>query len=108
MEIAGLAGAIAATVGVYLPTAVIAVGVSGVADRLKGSRAFQHAMIGVRCAVVGLIAGASISLLLKLPFRAFSWQSAVLVAAAYLTVWRFKRPPYIALPIGVALAWLLF
>ncbi|HEX5685719.1 MAG TPA: chromate efflux transporter [Ideonella sp.] len=107
MQAAGLAGAVAATIGIYLPTALISVGVSGVADRLKSSRMFQHAMVGVRCAVVGLIAGAAISLLLKLPFKTIPWQAAALVGAAYFTVWRFKQPPYVSLPIGVLLAWLL-
>jgi len=107
MEVAGIAGALVATAGIYLPTAVISVGVSGVADRLKGSRSFQHAMVGVRCAVVGLIAGAAVSLLLKLPFQAFAWQTAALIAAAYLVVWRLKQPPYVSLPIGVVVAWLL-
>ena len=107
MQAAGWAGALAATVGIYAPTAVIAVGASRVADRLKGLRRFQHAMVGVRCAVVGLIAGAGLSLLLKLPVQGFAWQSAVLVAAAYLVVWRFKQPPYVALPAGVLVAWLL-
>lgn len=107
MEVAGIGGALAATIGVYLPTAVISVGVSSVADSLKGSRAFQHAMVGVRCAVVGLIAGAAVSLLMKLPFSNFTWQSMTLIAAAYALVWRLKQPPYIALPIGVLLAWLM-
>jgi len=107
MQVGGLAGAVAATVGIYGPTALIAVGVSSVADRLKGSRRFQHAMVGVRCAVVGLIAGAAISLLLKLPYQSFGWQSATLVGLAYAMVWRFSLPPYVVLPVGVALAWLL-
>jgi len=107
MEVAGFAGALAATVGIYLPTALIAVGVSSVAERLKGSRRFQHAMVGVRCAVVGLIAGASVSLLLKMPLNAAPWQCGVMVAVAYFVVWRLKQPPYIALPVGMLLAWLL-
>ncbi|HJV69297.1 chromate efflux transporter [Ideonella sp.] len=107
MEVAGFGGALAATVGIYLPTALIAVGVSGVTDRLKNWRPFQHAMVGVRCAVVGLIAGAAISLLLKLPLRDAPWQLAALIVAAWVVVWRFKQPPYVSLPIGAALAWLL-
>ena len=107
MQVAGLAGALAATIGVYTPTALIAVGAGGMADRLKGSRRFQHAMTGVRCAVVGLIAGAAISLLHKLPYATFPWQMALLVAAAWLLVWRFKQPPYVALPAVCVLAWLL-
>lgn len=107
MEAAGLAGALAATVGIYLPTALVCVGVGGVADKLKGSRNFQHAMLGVRCAVVGLIAGAAASLLLKLPLQAHTWQSAVLVAVAWALVWRFKLPPYLSLPAGAVVAWVL-
>jgi chromate transporter len=104
MEIAGWSGALAATVGVYTPTAIIAVGVSQAADRLRGLRWFQHAMIGVRCAVVGLIAGAAVTLWLKLPLRSEPLACAVLTAAALLLVWRFKQPPYISIPLCMALA----
>jgi chromate transporter len=107
MQAAGFAGAVAATIGIYLPTALISVGVSGVADRLKSSRSFQHAMMGVRCAVVGLIAGAAISLLLKLPYKALPWPVIAMMGLAYLMVWCYKRPPYVSLPLGVALAWLV-
>lgn len=107
MEVAGVAGALAATIGIYLPTALMSVGVSGITERLKGSRLFQHAMVGVRCAVVGLIAGAAISLLLKLPFQAYAWQTGLLIVTAYVVVWWLKQPPYISLPVGAALAWLL-
>ena len=107
MQIAGLAGALSATVGVYLPTALIGVGVSGVAERVKGSRRFQHAMLGVRCAVVGLIAGAGVSLMLKLPLQQLPWPCGLLAVCAWLVVWRLKQPPYVSVPVGVALAWLL-
>lgn len=107
MEVGGVAAAAAATLGIYLPTALISVGVNGIAERLKGARRFQHAMVGVRCAVVGLIAGAALSLLVKLPWHGFAWQSALLTAAAYVVVWKLKQPPYVALPVGVLWAWLL-
>lgn len=107
MEVGGFAGALAATLGIYLPTALISVGVSGMTDRLKGARVFQHAMAGVRCAVVGLIAGAAFSLLSKLPWHDATWQTALLVAAAYGVVWHLKQPPYVSLPVGAAMAWLL-
>lgn len=104
MEIAGLAGALAATIGVYTPTAVIAVGVDGAADRLRGMRGFQHAMIGVRCAVVGLIAGAAATLWWKLPLAAQPLGSAALTLAAALLVLRWRQPPYVSIPAGVLLA----
>lgn len=108
MQVAGLAGALVATLGIYLPTAVIAVGVNSVTERLKASRPFQHAMLGVRCAVVGLIAGGAASLLLKLPQHGLSWQAAVLVAVAWWLIWHRKLPPYLTLPVGVLLAWLVY
>jgi chromate transporter len=107
MEVGGVAAALAATLGIYLPTALISVGGSGIADRLKGARRFQHAMVGVRCAVVGLIAGAAFSLLIKLPWQTFAWQNVVLITAAYGVVWRLKQAPYVSLPVGALLAWLL-
>jgi chromate transporter len=107
MQAAGFWGAVAATIGIYLPTAMISVGVSGVADRLKASVRFQHAMIGVRCAVVGLIIGAAISLVLKLPFKSVPWPTIAMLGLAYLTVWCYKLPPYMSLPLGVLLAWLV-
>lgn len=107
MDIAGWQGALAATVGVYTPTAIIAVGVSQAADRLKGLRWFQHAMIGVRCAVVGLIAGAAVTLWLKQPLRTEPLACAVLTAAALLLVWRLKQPPYVSIPVSMGLACVL-
>ncbi|HEY9106788.1 MAG TPA: chromate efflux transporter [Roseateles sp.] len=107
MDIAGWQGALAATVGVYTPTAIIAVGVSQAADRLKGLRWFQHAMMGVRCAVVGLIAGAAVTLWFKQPLRTEPITCAVLTAVALLLVWRLKQPPYVSIPISMGLACVL-
>lgn len=104
MQIAGLAGALAATIGVYTPTAVIAVGVDGAADRLRSQRGFQHAMIGVRCAVVGLIAGAAATLWWKLPLAAEPLACTLLTAGAALLVLRWRQPPYVSIPAGVAFA----
>lgn len=108
MQVAGPAGALLATLGIYLPTALISVGVGSMAERLRGARSFQHAMVGVRCAVVGLIAGAAVSLVLKLPAHGLAWQPALLLAAAGWVVWRLRQPPYVAIPAGVLLAgWVL-
>lgn len=107
MQVAGWSGALAATLGIYTPTALIAVGVDQAAERLRASRRFQHAMAGVRCVVVGLIGGAAVSLLLKLPWPQHPAPLALLLAAAMLLVWRWRQPPYVSLPVGVALAWLL-
>jgi chromate transporter len=45
-----------------------------------------------------------VTLWLKLPLRSEPLACAVLTAAALLLVWRFKQPPYISIPLCMALA----
>lgn len=107
MQVAGLAGAVAATIGIYLPTALLSVGVSRMSDRLVGSLHFQHAMAGIYCAVVGLLIGAATAMLMQLPFSQSPVKMTVLSIFAYSLVWRLKVRPYFSLPAGILLAWLL-
>jgi len=107
MQVAGLTGAIAATVGIYLPTALLSVGVCGLADRLVGSVRFQHAMTGIYCAVVGLLIGAATAMLMQMPFNQSPLKMLILCIFSYFMVWRLKIRPYFSLPAGIALAWLL-
>jgi chromate transporter len=46
----------------------------------------------------------AVTLWLKLPLRSEPLACAVLTAAALLLVWRFKQPPYISIPLCMALA----
>lgn len=107
MQVGGFVGAIAATVGIYLPTALLSVGVSGLSEQLKGSVYFQQAITGIYCAVVGLLIGAATAMMIQLPFRDTPVKMLVLSLLAYLFVCRLKLRPYFSLPLGVVLAWLL-
>ena len=106
MEIAGWGGALAATVGVYTPTAVIAVGVSHAADRpgpalvpaRHGGRALRRG---------GPHRWRRRHLWLKLPLSTAPIACAQLTAVALLLVFKFKQPPYVSIPVGMGLAWLL-
>ncbi|MDL2316556.1 chromate efflux transporter [Desulfovibrio sp. OttesenSCG-928-A18] len=108
MQLAGIAGAALATIGTYFPTAFITVGASSISEKFLSMPVFQKAMAGIRCAVVGLIAGAAITLLLKLPFGLYPLRVLLLVANAFFLVWFFKLPPYISLPLSCLLAWIIF
>jgi chromate transporter len=105
LQAGGLAGALAATAGIYLPTALITVGAGGLAAHLQHAQGFQHAMLGVRCAVVGLIAGAALSLLWRLPLLALPAACGLWLAVAALLVLRWRQPPWVSLGVGVLLAW---
>lgn len=107
MHLAGFLGAVLATVGTYLPTAIISVGVNNIYEKFMSLPLYQKAMAGIRCAVVGLIAGAAAAMLLKLPFQQYPWQVTLLVFLSFFLVWRVKLPPYVTLPVSCLLAWLV-
>jgi chromate transporter len=61
-KIAGLAGAILGTIGLFLPSAVIVVALAGVYLRFKDAPVVQGMTRGVSLAVVGLLASVVIDL----------------------------------------------
>ena len=61
MERAGLAGAIAATLGVALPSFIVILIVAHCFERFRENRIVSGCLFGMRAAVVGLIASALIS-----------------------------------------------
>lgn len=86
-KIAGLAGALAATVGIFGPPALLMVAASRVFDRLRRSGAVAAVLRGVRPAVVGMIAAAA---WLIGQTAAPVWLSAAIFAAALIALMRFR------------------
>lgn len=108
MQIAGLPGAVVATLGCVLPSCVIVTALAWMYTRWKELPAVQGILKGVRPAVVAMIASAGISLLLlslygqsALPkdWSAVNGVSVFLFAAALLLLRRWKVHP-----IGVMLS----
>jgi chromate transporter len=60
-KVAGLAGAVAATAGIFTPPAVVMLICTHFLDRIKHSDSIKAAMRGIRSAVIGLIAAAGIT-----------------------------------------------
>ena len=60
-EVAGIAGALCATLGVVLPSFVIVLVVARCFDRFRESRVVRGCMAGLKPAVVGLIGAAMVS-----------------------------------------------
>lgn len=105
LKVAGLAGALAATIGIYLPPALLMVGSANMLDRIKRSRAIQAALKGVRPAVVGMIFAASY---VVASTAAPVWLSVAIFAAALYALLRFKLSPAWIVPVGGALGYALY
>ncbi|MGE4528162.1 MAG: chromate efflux transporter [Rhodospirillaceae bacterium] len=85
-RLAGLLGAVAATVGVFAPSFLMVLLTVPYFDRLQGSAAFRHAVRGVLASFVGLLASVTLHF-----GAAAAWSApAVLIAAAALAALRLK------------------
>lgn len=102
IRVAGLPGAILATVGCVLPSCVIVMLLAYVYYRFKGLSLVQGVLSGLRPAVVAMIASAGISLLIlalygqrSLPadLGGIDWIAAALFAGALFVLRRFKPSP---------------
>lgn len=101
MQIAGLPGAIVATLGCVAPACVIVTLLAWLYYRYRSLKLMQGALAGLRPAVVAMIASAGVSLLVQaiLPggtAQGVDWVAALLFAAAFVAM-RWKKPN----PIGV-------
>jgi chromate transporter len=86
-KVAGVAGAAAATVGIFAPPAVLMIGATHVLQRIKDSRAIGAALKGIRPAVVGMIFAAAVTIgRTAQP----TWISVAIFAIALLALIRFK------------------
>jgi chromate transporter len=99
LKVAGLAGAVAATVGIYLPPALLMVASARVLDRIKRSVAVKAALRGVRPAVIGMIFAAAVVIgRTAVPV----WISVAIFAAALYALARWRvEAVWIIPPAGV-------
>ena len=104
-QVAGVPGAIAATVGIFAPPAVLMVVCSGFADQLCRLSRFACAMRGVRAAVTGLVFVSLLSIAAngKAHPASFAIFAATLFAQARLHI-----EPALLLPLAGLAGWLVF
>jgi chromate transporter len=99
-KLQGVAGALVATTGLYLPAAVTMFALSYGYGRFRGVPRFQDFLAGVTPALVGLILSAAVLLGRG---TLVSWKSAVLAILAILLLERRSWPPLVVLAIGAIL-----
>jgi chromate transporter len=89
-KVAGLSGATLGTIGLFLPTALIVLAISGSYLRFKDAPIVQGAMRGVNLAVIGLLAAVVIELSRGAIVDPFD---ALIGLAAFLLAGPLKRDP---------------
>lgn len=111
IRVAGIPGAVIATVGCVLPSCVIVMALAFVYYRCRGLGLVQGVLAGLRPAVVAMIASAGVSLLIlalygqrELPkdLGSVDWIAGALFASALFTLRRWKLNP-IAVMAGAGL-----
>jgi len=104
LKIAGLAGAVAATLGIYLPSGLLMIVCTHALDRIKHARVIQAALHGIRPAVVGMIFAAAIVVGRT---AAPVWISATIFAVALYALVRWRvEVAWIISAAGLAGWWL--
>ncbi|MCR4346053.1 MAG: chromate efflux transporter [Sulfuricaulis sp.] len=105
LKVAGLAGAVVATVAIFAPPALLMVAASGVFDRLQRSSAIQAALRGVRPAVIGMIFAAAVVVGRT---AAPVWYSIAIFAIALYALIRFRVEAVWVIPAAGLAGWWLY
>ncbi|MGD8907761.1 MAG: chromate efflux transporter [Chromatiales bacterium] len=103
-KMAGLLGAIASTIGIFTPPAVVMLVCAGYLERIKGSRVIKAAMRGIRCGVIGMILAAAYVVAATAQPNAIS---LLIFTAALLALLKFKLEVVWIIP-GAGILGLLF
>ena len=105
LKVAGVPGAIAASAGMFIPSAVLMIAASGAMQRIRGSASVQAALSGVRAALAGMVFSAAAGIAhLAEP----SWLSVLIGALALLALVRFRIDAAWVVACAALAGWLAF
>ena len=103
-RVAGLPGAIVATVGCVLPSCIIVLFLAFLYERYRGLGVVQGILAGLRPAVVALIASAGLSLLAlalcgegSVSTENIQWLSVAIFAAGFVVLRKWKPDPILVM-----------
>jgi len=104
-KMAGVLGAIAATVGIFLPPAMLMLLCTHFLDKLRESTSVNAVLAGIRCGVIGMIAAAAIVVIQS---AEQNWISAVIFVVALLSLVKFKLEVAWIIPVSGVIGFLLY
>lgn len=102
IQVAGIPGALVATLGCVIPSCIIVTTLAYVYYRYKGLTMVQGVLSGLRPAVVAMIASSGVSLLLlafygtsgvPADWAAIDWRAVLVFAVAFFILRRWKSDP---------------
>lgn len=105
-KLAGFFGALAATIGIFLPPAVLMIIASHALNRIKKSALIKAVLRGIRPAVIGMILAAVIAV--GQTAQPMYWGSILIFAAALLAQIKFKLDVVWVIPTAGLLGLLLY
>lgn len=104
-KVAGLLGATAATIGIFLPPAILMLICSHFMEKLKTSEGIKATLKGIRCGVIGMIAAASYVVVLSSEQH---WASVLIFAVALFALVKIKLEVVWIIPVAGVTGLLLY
>jgi chromate transporter len=104
-KVAGLLGAVVATLGIFLPPGILMIAGTHVLNRIKQSALIKAVLRGVRPAIIGMIASAVVAVGMTAQQH---WVSLLIFAAALLAQLRFKLDVVWVIPTAGVVGLLMF
>jgi chromate transporter len=110
VKIAGLPGALAGMLGMFVPPALLTLAAAGSLQAIKKSRAVTAALKGVRPAVVGMLLAAAVVVGETMPHDTLTHAAAsgAILAGALVALLRFRVEVALIIPLAGAAGFLLF
>jgi chromate transporter len=105
LKVAGFAGAVVATVGIYLPPALLMVVSTRALEFIKKSQTIRAALRGIRPAVVGMIVAAAVTVGGTAPRH---WASLLIFSVALIALMRLRVQVVWVIPAAGLTGLLLF
>ena len=104
-KVAGLLGALVATLGIFLPPGILMIAGTHVLNRIKQSAVIKSVLRGIRPAIIGMIASAVVAVGMTAQQH---WLSLLIFSAALLAQLRFKLDVVWVIPTAGLVGLLMF
>ncbi len=107
-KVAGVAGSLLATIGIFFPSAMLMIMMSNIFISLKNNKIVQSALLGLKPAVTGMILYSGFSIFMEHMTSGNLFLSLALVAAAFWLVFRFNIATAIVIVAGAILGFIIY
>ena len=107
-KLAGLAGAITATLAIFLPSAILMLLLSVIFDALKHNHVVQTALMGIKPCVVGMILYSGVSIVMTHIRDTHIIATLSLTVISFFLVYRFNSSNALLIIGGAAVGYLLY